>query len=324
MEKIDAHVHINTDNTAFLEQAAADNFRVLTLNTDVPEYPAVTEQQRYAICQKSSYPERIAFAATFSMRGWDNNDWCGKTISDLNNAIADGAIAVKVWKNIGMDFRDADGKFVFIDHPQFDPLLNYLAARRIPLVGHLGEPRNCWLPIDEMTVENDKVYFRNHPEFHMYLHPEYPSYQEQINARDHMLAKHPDLKFIGCHLGSLEWSIDELAQRLDAFPNMAVDLTDRLCHLQYQSLRNLDGVKEFVRKYQDRIIYGTDLISNGNEDSGELKSSIHNKWLQDWKYLTTDMMLKVPEVSSEVHSLALSDRIIEKIYRLNAESWYLL
>lgn len=47
---------------------------------------------------------------------------------------------------------------------------------------------------------------------------------DQINARDHMLEKHPALKFIGAHLGSLEWSLEELSKRLDRFPNMALDL----------------------------------------------------------------------------------------------------
>ena len=62
------------------------------------------------------------------------------------------------------------------------------------------------------------------PEYHMYPHPEYPCYQDQIDARDHMLGKHPHLVFIGALLGSLEWSIDELAKRLDKFPNMHVKL----------------------------------------------------------------------------------------------------
>ena len=50
-----------------------------------------------------------------------------------------------------------------------------------------------------------------------------------------MLEKHPDLQFIGAHLGSLEWSVDELAKRLNKFPNMAVDMAARISHLQYEA-----------------------------------------------------------------------------------------
>ena len=91
-----------------------------------------------------------------------------------------------------------------------------------PILGHNGEPRDCWLPLDGMTFSQG--YYRSHPEYHMYPHPEYPCYQDQIDARDHMLGKHPHLVFIGALLGSLEWSIDELAKRLDKFPNMHVNL----------------------------------------------------------------------------------------------------
>ena len=43
-----------------------------------------------------------------------------------------------------------------------------------------------------------------------------------------MLEKNPELIFIGAHMGSLEWSVDELAKRLDKFPNMSVDMAARI------------------------------------------------------------------------------------------------
>ena len=92
----------------------------------------------------------------------------------------------------------------------------------------------------------------------MYRHPEFPSYEDQIVARDRMLEKHADLQFVGAHLGSLEWSVDELAKRLDRFPNMAVDMAARIPHLQVQSVKNWQKVHDFMIKYQDRLIYATD------------------------------------------------------------------
>ena len=109
-----------------------------------------------------------------------------------------------------------------IDDPRFDSLFAFLEKNRVPVVGHLGEPRNCWLPVNQMTVKGDISYFTQWPVYHMYKHPEMPSYEDQISARDNMLAKHPTLTFVGAHLGSLEWNVDSLAARLDRFPNMAV------------------------------------------------------------------------------------------------------
>ena len=105
----------------------------------------------------------------------------------------------------------------------------------------------------------------------MFLHPEYPSYEDQINARDHLLELHPDLKFIGCHLGSLEWNVDELAKRLDKFPDLAVDMSARICHLQYQSAKDREKVRDFCIKYQDRLLYGTDLSDNDGNDGRSFK-----------------------------------------------------
>lgn len=321
-EKVDAHVHVNTDNPAFIKAALADNFKLLTINTDVPDYVDIIKQRDYAVHLRQQFPNRLAYATTFKMEGWDESDWQEKTIAYLEESFNKGAIAVKVWKNIGMEFKDKGGNFVMIDDPKFDPIFDYLTKRDIPVVGHIAEPKNCWLPVEEMTVNNDKQYFTNHPQYHMYLHPEYPSYEDLINARDHMLEEHPDLKFIGCHLGSLEWDVDELAKRLKRFPNMAVDFAARMGHFQFQSIQNRKKVRNFFIEYQDQLIYGTDLNTDGTEEIKDLRTKIHEVWLNDWKYLTTNEVMSVPEVNGEFQGLELPREVIEKIYHINAEKWY--
>ncbi len=50
VEKIDAHVHVNTDQPAFIEQAEEDNFRLLTINwDDANDPPPMEVQQKFAI-----------------------------------------------------------------------------------------------------------------------------------------------------------------------------------------------------------------------------------------------------------------------------------
>ena len=74
------------------------------------------------------------------------------------------------------------------------------------------------------------------------------------------------MKFIGAHLGSLEWNVDELARRLDKFPNMAVDMAARITHLQFQSATNWQKVHDFMIKYQDRLLYATDDVIEQSSD----------------------------------------------------------
>lgn len=322
VEKIDVHVHINSSDSALIDQAAADHFRLLTINVDYPDFPPIAEQSRIAQALVASHPALLAYAATFSMAGWDEPDWPQHVMQSLDAAFAAGAVAVKVWKNIGMDFRDANGRLVMIDDPKFDPVFNFIRERHRVLIGHQGEPRNCWLAISDMSVNNDKEYFRDHPQYHMFLHPEMPSYEQQMAARDRMLAKNPQLKFTGAHLASLEWSVDELAAFLDRFPNTVVDLAARMGQVQFQSSQARTKVRRFFIRYQDRVLYGSDLSQDAGANPQELRRDVHAAWLRDWQYLATDLTLRVPELDAPVRGLALPENVIRKIYSTNAERWF--
>ena len=319
VEKYDVHVHINVDDTTFMEQAKEDNFRLLTINVNPSYYPPIEEQRSIALEQIESYPQRLAYATTFTVSGIDNPQWLPQTLRYLKESFEKGAIAVKVWKNIGMDIRDKEGKFIMIDDPRFDPVLDFIEENDVTLIGHLGEPRNAWLPIEEMTISGDKRYFSENPEFHMHQHPEFPSYEEQIEARDRMLEKHPNLRFVGAHLGSLEWNVDELARHLDEFPNVSVDMAARVSHLKYQAAKDWQKVHNFIIKYQDRLLYATDLSIRPTTDPIELKKRMHETWLRDWKFFVTDEKMNAPHFEGDFNGLKLPRPVVDKIFRKNAE-----
>jgi predicted TIM-barrel fold metal-dependent hydrolase len=324
MEKIDIHCHINTKRPAFMEQAMADNFRILTINVDAPIGATVEEQQEFAIFQREAFPGSLSYLTSFSLTGWNDEGWQEKTLAYLDESFKKGAIGVKVWKNIGMVEKDQEGEFIMIDDPKLDPIFTYLEEKGIPVCGHLGEPKNCWLPLEEMTVNNDRIYFEEHPQYHMYLHPEFPSYEEQIAARDRMLEKHPKLKFMGAHLSSLEWSVDELAAHFDRFPNATADLAERICHIQVQAQADWDKVRDFFIKYQDRIIYGTDRgdYEGPDQDPEKLKEKVREEWRSDWKFLTTEETISSWKVNGDFKGLKLPREVVEKIYYKNAEKMF--
>lgn len=285
VDKIDVHTHVMTDRNSFVDQAKKDNFRMLNIVVDLSQGEEfIKTQYDYCIEQKKEYPGEFEIATSFSIEDWDNPDFTKNTIAWLDKCFAEGAIAVKVWKNIGMVLRDKDNQLIMVDNLKLDTIFNHLAKRKIPLIGHLGEPKNCWLPLDEMTTNNDRSYFAEHPQYHMYKHPELPSYEEQIAARDRMLEKHQDLIFMGVHMGSLEWSVDELAKRLDKFPNMCIDLAARMGQVFYQTIENREKVRAFFIKYQNRMLYATDLGDNGEENENKMKREIHERWLLDWQF----------------------------------------
>jgi predicted TIM-barrel fold metal-dependent hydrolase len=175
-----------------------------------------------------------------------------------------------------------------------------------------------------MTVSSDSSYFARNKQYHMFLHPEYPSYEAQIEARDNVLRNNPELTFIGCHLGSLEWNVDSLAVRLDRYPNFAVDMSARICHLQYQSSKDRDRVRNFMIKYQDRILYGTDNGYSGSKNPDGFKKRMHDIWADDWKYFTSDEQMTSDKFRGAFTGLKLPKEVIDKIYSRNAIKWYKL
>ncbi|MBN9385851.1 MAG: glycoside hydrolase family 88 protein [Chitinophagaceae bacterium] len=330
VKKIDAHVHLTDEvDTAFVRQAEMDNFRLLNINVYATNGTPLEEQQDFALREIRAFPGRLAYATAFSLKHFNDTGWQREVIAGLERSFSLGAVAVKVWKNVGMELRDTSGNLVLIDDPRFDTVLDFIAKKGITLIGHLGEHRNSWLPLDKMTVKGNRDYAAAHPQEYMYLHPERPSYATYIRARDHMLEKHPDLTFVGAHLGSLEWSVDELAKRLDKYPNMAVDLAERISHLQYQALTQWQKVHDFFIKYQDRLIYGTDMRNEAMDVVNEhitgyegLKKHAHEVWLRHWRFFTTGGAMSVPKVQGVFNGMRLPRQVVDKIYFNNALKWY--
>lgn len=322
VNKIDAHVHANNASTAFIEQANNDNIKLLSINVDYPDFPHIDKQETIAQAFAKQHPDTFYFATTFSMEGANTKEWEDNVIKRIDSAVEEGAVAVKVWKNIGMAEKNTDQNLVMIDDVMFDPIFAHLTKINIPLIGHQGEPKNCWLPVSQMTVNNDKQYFANHPQYHMYLHPEMPSYEDQMQVRNNMLDKHPEMHFMGAHLASLEWSVDKVALFLDSYPDAVVDLAARMGQVQYQSKLNRQKVRNFFIKYQERILYATDLTHSPDVSDVQIKSDTHKKWLDDWKYLTSEHTISVPEVDGEIIGLGLPKNVIDNIYFHNTIQFF--
>jgi hypothetical protein len=318
VRKLDAHVHINVLDAAFREQARDDNFELMAINVDYPDFPELSLQRAAAVAQVKADAARVHWATTFSMRGFGRKDWAGNVNAALAADAAAGATAVKIWKNVGMAEKDAGGKLIMLDNPAISPVAEQIQKLGLTLIGHQGEPHNCWLPLEQMTTDNDREYFRNHPNYHMYLHPEMPGYEDQIGARDRFVAAHPTLRFVGAHLGSLEYDVERIGAFLDKFANASVDMAARMSQVQYQSVRDYEKVRNFFIRYQDRLLYGTDLTLNPGEDALEFKRSAHAVWTRDWRYLATEEGQRVEIIKADVRGLALPREVIDKVYYRNA------
>ena len=171
VDKIDLHFHMAAMDSELIEKAEPDRFRFLNIVVDSQGPLMLRQRLKTGTFLHKAHPGRVALASAFSMEGWDKADWEQKTLTHLGKTFQNGAVGIKVWKNIGMVHRNAEGKLVMIDDPKFDPIFRSLTDKGIVVIGHLGEPKNCWLPLEEMTVKNDRNYFAKNPNYHMHKHP---------------------------------------------------------------------------------------------------------------------------------------------------------
>jgi len=334
--KYDAHIHHPTLDDLFIRKAKKANISLLSINTNFD----FSIETQFEICQylHQRHPQTFNFIGTFDATTFASKTFAEDAVGQIKKCMAAGARGIKIWKNIGMTLKNDTGQYIMADDPVFDPIFAFLEKEKIPLLAHLGEPRNCWLPLESMTINTDRRYFSKNPNFHMYLHPEVPSYEQQIMARDHILERYPGLIFIGAHLGSMEWNLEEVAKRLDRFPFFYVDLAGRFAHIFEQTFRNRKYVIDFFQTYQHRIVYG----------GLDINMSPQNRWInlcckffpqvfmnflfrysyraikKHWLFLATDKVIKTgrinnnPESPGHVEGLKLSKTIVDRIFYKNA------
>ena len=151
---IDAHVHLNSTTQAKLQLAAQYDAYFVSINTDIPFFIDLQAQQEMITTLNKS-AQRSFFITSFDNQYWNTPRWLPHAMEQIKAGIAAGAKGVKIWKNIGMDenLKDAQKNFVLLDDARFDPIFQYLSDAGILLINHQGEPRNCWLPLEEMTIK---------------------------------------------------------------------------------------------------------------------------------------------------------------------------
>jgi predicted TIM-barrel fold metal-dependent hydrolase len=315
---IDVHVHVYKDDPAFAALVKRLNLRLLNIcvvDDRDPFFKALEPQRSDELKVRKGSDGRAAFCTTFSPYGFEEPGFKEKTISQLNDDFANGAVAVKIYKVMGMEMKNKAGKWVMPDDPAFEPIYQDIAAHNRTVVAHLAEPDSCWQAPNPDSP--DYSYYKEHPQEYAYAHPEWPSKAAILAARDHLLAENPKLRVVGAHLGSMETDVDQMARRFDRYPNFAVDTAARVEYLMRQPR---EKVRAFLIKYQDRVVYGTDLGLDADGDATKTLPRWQKEYLRDWKYFATDD--RVEYGGKKYQGLKLPQPVVHKIFHDNAVLWF--
>ena len=314
---IDAHTHLYKDDPAFGALLQRLNLRVLDICVidDRDPYAKGLEPQRSDVLKVVHVTGgRAVFCTTFSPYDFEEPGFSQRTIQQLNEDFAAGAIAVKIYKVMGMEMKSKAGKYVMPDDPAFEPIYKDIAAHHRTVVAHLAEPDSCWQPPNPSSP--DYEYYQQNPQEYAHAHPEWPSKAAILAARDHLIAENPNLRVIGAHLGSMETDVNQMAERFDRFPNFAVDTAARV---PYFMLQPREKVRAFLIKYQDRILYATDLVVMPEAKTEGALAEWNDTYARDWKFFATDQTVEYK--GHRYQGLALPGPVLRKIFHDNAVHW---
>lgn len=327
MQRIDAHIHYaggHPADRALLDRLGLKLFNISVATPDTERWRARTAQWHkladedpvhYAWCTSFDLP-------TFTKTGSTEPDYAERCIADLQRDFDAGAVACKIWKNIGMEVQKPDGEFIMVDDALFDPIYDFLQKRDIALLLHIGEPLACWQPLDNPDNPHYN-YYKNNPQWHMHGKSDFPSHGQIIAARDQLVAKRPKLRIIGAHLASLEWDVDEVARRLGQFSNFAVDTSARMLDLTWQDSAK---VRDFFAAFPEQVLYGSDMVYNDftaqlDEDERQHRiAAAEARWQMEFAYYESAGPVDVR--GRTVQGLGLDGELLENFYRKNAQRWY--
>jgi predicted TIM-barrel fold metal-dependent hydrolase len=337
---IDAHMHYADDDPALLDLLAEYDLKFLNIcvaddwlnlderdieGSDTNDANAVrghwrSQAQLYSHLSKK-FPHRYAWCTTFDLPRFDDPDYVDSVLKGLAQDFANGAVACKVWKNLGMQVKDPAGNYVMLDDERLAPIFRAIADAGKTLITHTALGLHAWQPLTEQNPHLN--YYRNHREWYMAEKPDAPPRDEVLASRERLMAQHPDLRVVGAHLGCMEEELGRLAACLDKYPNFAVDTSARLLEMARQDRKEM---REFILQYQDRILFGTDVImqrrpSRLHEAEKETAiQALRRNYRQHFAYFETNGVVTVK--GEEHQGLGLTESVLKKLYRTNAERWY--
>ena len=265
-----------------------------------------------------AYPGRFLTFTEPSYSRFKESDYPKLQGQAIEQAHRDGARGLKILKTLGLYLREniTSGPLVKIDDPRFDPMWDACGQLNMPVAIHISDPVAFFTPTDRFNERYEEL--NNHPDWSFYG-GDFPSNAELIEARNRVFARHPKTQFVTLHFGNFSENLQNVAENLDRFPNMHVDMAARIGELGRQPFT----ARKFFDKYQDRILFATDATPHGDE----FPQQVFNDQLYEiyYRFLETEdeyfdyAPAKIPPQGRwRIYGINLPDGILRKVYNGNA------
>src|ERR1700730_4951227 len=146
LEPVDTHTHAFQNDGTFLAMMRRLHLHVLDIVVadDHNIFRSLQPEIDSALEFVQGSKGHATLCTTFNPFPFKKPGFASQAIEQLNDDFARGAVAVKIWKTMGMELKNGDGKYIMPDDPLFEPIYRDIAAHGKTLIAHLAEPSSCW------------------------------------------------------------------------------------------------------------------------------------------------------------------------------------
>ena len=251
---IDIHSHQPAPISAQQLATVVQSMDALNLRVLVNASGATGDRlvQSVAALKSSPYKDRMVMFTNVEFREPVGPGSGQKIARQIEQDVKNGALGIgEIMKNFGLRARKVDGSRLALDDPELDPVWDAAARLNVPVLIHTADPQEFFQPI---TYQNERWL-----ELALYPDRRYPADRfpafDQINAeRDRLFKRHPKTTFIMAHLGWHANDLGRLSRMFDEMPNVYGEVGAVL----YDLGRQPRSARDFMVKYQDRILFGKD------------------------------------------------------------------
>ena len=249
-----------------------------------------------------NYPDRFGVFLNLDLAKIDKPDFEKNNIMQIENAVSQGVIGLKIYKNLGLTLRDSRNIRVPVDDDRLSHIWETCAKFNIPVLIHSGEPKAFFDPVDKF---NERWLHAREKPRSFRPSDKYPSFDQVMYEQEQLFKKHPNTTFINAHFGWYGNDLGRLSKQLSELTNVYVEFGAVINELGRQP----STARRFFEDYQDRILFGKDIykmdeyyiyfqVLETDDEYIEYYRKRHGLW--------------------RLYGLNLPDEILKKVYYQNA------
>lgn len=253
------------------------------------------------------FEDFIITFGTLDLTRFEQPDFERYVRQTVERQVSLGMRGMKFWKILGLSIKDSRGKYLRVDEERLDVIWHTAAEYKLPILIHIADPTAFFKPIDKRNERLEEL--AAHPDWSFYNEGRY-TFPELMEMQENLLARNAKTTFIVAHCGSYSENLAQVGQWLDTYANMYVDIAERINDLGRQPYTS----RAFFEKYQDRILFGTDLNPLDIQ-----RYPINYRFLETFdEYFDYSTAPTPPQGIWKICGIGLDSGVLAKVYRENA------